>query len=489
MVDLIVENGCLVTMNPDREVVEDGAVAVDGGEIVAVGSTADVRNRYDGDRVVDATDHAVLPGFIDPHTHVADVLVRGGVSNERALYDWLFNVKKPAIYAMTPDDHAVASALFAAEALRAGITTFLEFPEVFLMWDDEFDAVLDAKLSEYEGAGVRTVYAQSFRDNADVPPRLNEFVERVTRKEPAVNHVPASVSVSGTDAAIDRIGDVYDRYHDPSPESRRQVWIAPENVVTVTDEGLSAAAAFAERRDTMTTTHASETVHEEHGELSHVEYLNAVGYLGERTALAHCVHVDERDVRLLAATDTKVVHNPLTNAVLGSGIAPVPTMTNYGITVGLGTDNPSGNDTVNPLSDMQYAALLHRADRRDAGAVTAEKALEMATIDGARLVGREDELGSIEPGKRADLTLVDLDYPHLTPHQNVASALVFQAQGHEIDTVVCEGEIVVDDGVALRIDDRYPHLLETSRRRAEGVLSRAGLDARAERPWTARSPN
>jgi cytosine/adenosine deaminase-related metal-dependent hydrolase len=239
----------------------------------------------------------------------------------------------------------------------------------------------------------------------------------------------------------------------------------------------------------MTTTHASETIHEEHGELSHVEYLDTVGYLGERSALAHCVHVDERDVRLLAATDTKVVHNPLTNAVLGSGVAPVPTMINYGVTVGLGTDNPSANDTINPLSDVQHAALIHRADRRDAGALTAEKVLEAATIDGAHLIGREDELGSIEAGKRADLALVDLDYPHLTPGRNVASTLVFGTQGHEIDTVLCEGMVVIEEGTTPRIEERRPGLLEESRKRAEEVCSRAGLDSTAARPWTTRSTN
>ncbi len=487
MVELLVENGRIVTMNPTRETIDDGAVAIDDGEIVGVGSTTDVTDRYDGDRVVDATGHAVLPGFIDPHTHVADILARGGVSNERALYDWLFNVKKPTIYAMTPDDHAVASALFAAEALRAGITTFVEFPEVFLMWDDESEAILEAKLNEYDSAGLRNIYAQAFRDNDDVPSNLSDFVGHVTRKEPAVDHVPMDASLSGTDAALERIGDVYDRYHDPSPDSRQQVWIAPENVVTATDDGLSAAYEFAERRETMTTTHASETVHEEHGELSHVEYLDAVDYLGERAVLAHCVHVDERDVRLCAATDTRIVHNPLTNLVLGSGVAPVPTMTNYGVTVGLGTDNPSGNDTINPLSDMQYATLIHRADRRDAGAVTAEKALEMATIDGARTIGRADELGSIEAGKRADLTLVGLDYPHLTPYQNIASTLVFQTHGHEIETVICEGEIVMDNGAVLGIDERYPDLLAESQKRADEVLSRAGLDSMTDREWTSRS--
>lgn len=489
MTDLLIENGCLVTMNSEREIIGDGAIAVDDGEIIAVGATDNVRDRFDGDRVIDANNHAIVPGFIDPHVHVADILARGGVSNERALYDWLFNVKKPAIYAMSPADHAIASALFSLEALQSGITTFVEFPEVFLMWNDESDQILEAKLNEYEAAGVRNIYAQSFRDNDDIPANLTAFVDRVTRKEPEVEHVPEEASLSGTEAALDQIEEIYDQYHDPSSGSRQQIWIAPENVVTASDEGLSAAYEFAQQRDTMTTTHVSETVHEEHGEMTHAEYLNAVDYLGERAVLAHCVHVDERDIRLFAGTGTKVVHNPLTNLVLGSGIAPVPTMTNYGVTVGLGTDNPSGNDTINPLSDAQYASLIHRGDRRDAGAMTAEKVLEMATIDGARVIGREDELGSIEVGKRADLSLVDLDQPQLTPRKNIVPTLVFQTNGHEVDTVICEGEVVLDGGETPQIEQRHPDLLSESRERAKSVLSRAGLDTMAERSWASQSVN
>jgi cytosine/adenosine deaminase-related metal-dependent hydrolase len=264
--------------------------------------------------------------------------------------------------------------------------------------------------------------------------------------------------------------------------------MAPEHVWTASPEGLSRAYDFARRTDTMTTTHVSETTHDEAGELSNVQYLDTAGFLGDRALLAHCVHVDDRDVRLLAVSGTNVAHNPLTNLVLGSGVAPVPTMDAAGVVVGLGTDNPSASDTVNPLSDLQYAALLHRGHRRDPGAVTAERALEMATIDGARAIGRADELGSLEAGKRADLVLVDLQYPHLTPRANVAPTLVKQARGHEVSTVLVEGEVVVEDGRVPGVEDRRPDLLAEARSRAREVASRAGIGHLLDREWTTRSP-
>jgi cytosine/adenosine deaminase-related metal-dependent hydrolase len=488
MVDIRIDGGTVLTLDSEGTVVDDGTVVVDDGKIVAVESSADTRGEYDADQVVDASGHAVLPGFVLPHTHVSDILFRGGVSNERSIYDWLYNVKKPGIHAMTPEDHAVASALYSWEALRAGVTTFVELPDpVFMGGDHDVDAIVDAKLTEYHAAGVRNVYAQTFRDNPDIPDEFRTFIEQLRTTEPSVTDLPLDYALWEVDDVEALLEDQVSEYHDPSPGSRQRVWMAPEHIWTASREGLRRASEFADRHDAMTTTHVSETTHDESGELTNVQYLATADYLGERTVLAHCVHVDERDVRLLSTTDTKVAHNPLTNLVLGSGIAPVPTMDAAGVTVGLGTDNPSANDTIHPLSDARYAALVHRGHRRDAGAVTAERALEMVTRDGARAIGREDELGSIEEGKRGDLVLVDLDYPHLTPCQNVAPTLVKQAQGHEIDTVLCEGEVVVENGRVPGVQTRHPDLLSTAERHARAVIERSGLDGVLDRDWPRRS--
>jgi cytosine/adenosine deaminase-related metal-dependent hydrolase len=188
-------------------------------------------------------------------------------------------------------------------------------------------------------------------------------------------------------------------------------------------------------------------------------------------------------MRALAVTDTRVAHNTLANCALGSGIAPVPTMQNYGVTVAMGTDNVPNNDTVNMFKDMEVAAHLHKAHNRDAGAITAEKVLEMATIDAAHAIGRGDDLGSIESGKLADMVLVDLDCPHMTPSQYLPATLVYQTRGSEVDTVICNGEVVYEDGRVPGVAQLYDDLDQTAADAAADIIDRAGMGPQRDRTW------
>ncbi|AUV80825.1 chlorohydrolase [Salinigranum rubrum] len=468
MVDILVENATVLTMNDDRDVIDAGAVAIDEGEIVDVGSTSDLADRHDAARVLDASGCAVLPGFISSHVHVSDILLRG-LEKDRSLLDWLYNVKKPGVHAMTPDENAVAAALYCLEAIQSGITTFVENGTG--AGNGYSLAAIEAKLHVYDCAGIRNVYCHGFSDR-ESSPAVEAFIERLVDKEPTVDHY--FPETEDTDAALDETESYIERYHG-SADGRQSVWPCPGVAWGVTPAGLRGAYELAERHDVMTTTHASETVHEEMGHLSTIEYLNSADYLGERTLLGHCVHVDDRDIRLLSTTDTRVAHNPVTNLALGSGIAPVPDLLGAGVTVGLGTDNTSGSDTVNMLNDLRFAALIHKGARRDPGAITAKKVLEMATIDAARAIGREADLGSLEPGKRADLLVLDLDYPHLVPHADVAAAVVYQAQGFEVETVICDGAVVMESRNVHGVQELYPTLHETAVASATDVLDRAGL--------------
>jgi len=472
MVDLLIAGGTVVTMDDDRTVIDDGAVAVSGREIAAVGERGDLTAAHDPDRVVDATGHAVLPGFISAHAHVSDVLLRGR-GNERALHDWLFNVNNPGKAAMTPTDYGTAAALYATEALEAGLTTVVDNagggePGLTLP-----DPCLERKLRAYEASGIRAAYAREFIDRPiAADDRFERFLTEQFRAEGRPVRLPEPM---GTDAAIADVERLMDA-HAGRGDGRITVWPAPIYPWAVSREGLDRAAALARRRDVMSSTHVSEVVQQERHQLSSVEYLHGAGYLGPHVQLGHCVHVDERDVRLLARTDTRVAHNVLTNLALGSGIAPVPTMLDHGVTVGIGTDNSSASDTVNPVDDARFAALVHKAHRRDPAATTAERALEMLTIDAARAIGRGDDLGAIEPGRLADLVLLDLDRPHLTPCPDVPAAIVYRARGTEIDTVVCNGEVVVRDGRARRVADEYPDLTDRAREAAARIADDAGLD-------------
>jgi len=477
---LLLDGGTVLTMNPDRELIPDGAVVVEDGEIVDVGTSERIRGAYDANRYVDTSGHAVLPGFVSAHVHVSGYLLRG-LGNYRGLYDWLLNVKRPGTSVMTGEEHAVAAACYAREALLSGITTFVENATGSAGSYDE--SLIERKFDVYDAAGVRNVYAYAF---ADKPPdeAYVESAERIAGREPDVDHVLPDETVADTEAILETIESLIERYHG-SAGGRQSVWPAPYLTEIVTPEGLAGAYDLAERYDVMTTTHAAEDAYDERTKrLSSVEYLRNAGYLGERTLLGHCVQVSESDIRALAATDTKVAHNVMANLALGEGIAPVPTMVNYGVTVGMGTDNVPNSDTVNMLKDVEFAAHVQKGHRHDAGAITAETVLEMATIDGARAIGRGEELGSIEPGKRADLVAIDLDYPHLRPRPSLPSTLVYQTQGFEVDTVVCDGEIVQADRRTPGVDRLYDDLDERAETAATDVIQRAGLQRIRDREWT-----
>jgi len=353
MVDLLIKNGTVVTVNCNREVIEDGAVAIDGDTIVAVGPTDEIENQYDAKQVIDATNHAVFPGFINAHTHVSDILLRGGFGADRKLFDWLYNVKYPGDRAMNAEEHALASALYCQEAIQSGITTFVENAGgkgVGFSRD-----IVKSKLNVYDIAGMRNVYAQTFEDGR-LDSDFKDLLELQMAKEPSVNRVPLEEEIIDTKEAFQIIESLIKEYNG-SADGRQSVWPAPLYPRMVTPEGFKRAYELAEKYDVMTTTHTSITHHTDRPLFSDIEYLNTIGYLGKHSLLNHCVDLNECDIRLLSATDTRVSHNPVSNLALGVGFAPIPTMIRYGVTVGIGTDDASINDTVNMVNDIRFAAL------------------------------------------------------------------------------------------------------------------------------------
>ena len=467
LTDLIIRDGIVATMDEQRRVIEDGAVAVDGTDIVAVGKTDDVISAYDTDRIIDASGHLVIPGLINTHVHVPDILYRGR-GKGRGLHDWLFNVKHPFVAAMDADDHAVAAELYCRETLRAGVTTFVENAGGL---GNGYDAeTVRQKLSVYDTAGIRNIYAHGFLDQGGEA-AFQSYIETLRRKEPGVVH--ANDTPMETEEALETVEGLIEQYHGTAG-GRQSVWPGPFLAWGVSPEGLAGAYELAEKHDVMTTTHTSESPVQERNLASSVEYLESAGYLGDRTLLGHCVQVSKADIRRLAATDTKVAHNVATNCSIASGVAPVSAMQAAGVTVGLGTDNIAHNDTANLIADMRIAALVHKVENRDPGLMPAERVFAMSTIDAARAIGREDSLGSLEPGKLADIVMLDIDYPHLSPYTDVASLLVYQAMGTEVSTVLCNGDVVVEDGECRGLGDRFDPV--SIQERSQSLVERAGLD-------------
>jgi cytosine/adenosine deaminase-related metal-dependent hydrolase len=475
---LLVQNARVVTMDGERRVLAPGYVAVQDDVIVDVGPQATCR--YDrAERVIDAGGKAVLPGFVNAHTHAIHILMRGGLSDDRALYDWLVNVVLPGLHVYRREDVEVAARLYCLEALRSGVTTFVDNVEAPL---ERWDMVADTTLGVYRDAGMRVMYARMFYDQT--PANLIPVLEAMQAREPGVRHAAAGIeTVPEALAGIERMV----RRHHGSGDGRLQVWPSPAVATFCSREALLGARDLARRFGTMLTLHLAESPFDRHQcGLPSIEYLGSIGFLGPNVLAGHCVQCDANDIRTLKAFDVKVANNAVSNLFLGSGIAPVAEMQAAGIAVGLGTDDGNCNNSVNLIADMKVAALAQKGRYQRAGAISADKVLEMATIDGARAVGLVDVIGSLERGKKADLALLDLSPANMVPCHDVASALVYQAYGTEVDTVVVDGRTLLEGrrlvGMA---PDEERELLAKAQAASERIAAEARLTG--PRRWSRRS--
>jgi cytosine/adenosine deaminase-related metal-dependent hydrolase len=473
--DLVITNAHVVTMDEERRVLAPGAIAVDDGRVVQVdssGALADAR----ASRTIDAHGMVLLPGFVNAHTHSTHNLQRGGPSDDRVLYDWLINALNPAMKAYRPEDVRLAAELYCLEAIRSGITTFVDNADYA-----RYDFHAEEAISTYKRSGLRAIYGRLFFDT--VPAELGPYLDAMVAKEPEIVHdddflEPAAKALAATEALIDR--------HHGSADGRIQIWPAPAVAITTTVDGLLGARDLAKRKGTMLTIHVAQSHFDRlQGGVSSVEYLAAIGFLGPWVLANHMVQVDYNDLRILRTLDVKIAHNPVSNMYVADGIAPIAEMNLAGITVGIGTDDCNANQSVSMISDMKFAALAQKVKYLSSAAMTAEKVLEMATIDGARSVGLEREIGSIEVGKKADLILVDLEHPQTTPWHNASSALVYQAYGNEVDTVIVDGNILMEGRRLTGLDGEAERdLLQRAQAASVEVLDRAGMQRLRDRPWT-----
>ncbi|MET0622807.1 MAG: amidohydrolase [Pyrinomonadaceae bacterium] len=432
-VDLIVSGGTVVTMDAARRVIEDGAVAVAGGKIVAVGKRADVLRTYAARQVIDARGRAVIPGLVNGHTHIPMTLLRG-IADDLDLNEWLTKYIFPAEAKNVTEEFVRAGTqLGLAEMIRGGTTTYCD------MYYFE-----DAIAEETERAGVRGVLGETVidfpvADNKTWPDAMR-YVERFVARWKGNKLITPAV--------------------------------APHAPYTVSEAHLREVRAFSERTGAPVVTHVAETrkevedVTRDHGARP-VEYLARIGFLSPRTIAAHTVHLTEGEINLMKQNGVGSVHNPESNMKLASGVAPVPQMLRAGVLLGLGTDGAASNNDLSMWEAMDLTAKLHKLTTNDPKVVTAEEALALATIGGARALHMEKEIGSLEEGKRADLVVVDLDALHQTPRYSLYSHLVYATKASDVRTVVIEGRVVMRDRRLLTLDE--PLIKESARAIRERV--------------------
>ena len=408
-------------MNDAFDIVS-GDVSIRDGRIAAVGAV-DESVRHD--RVIDAGGGYVLPGFVQTHVHLCQTLFRG-YADDLPLMDWLRRRVWPMEAAHTPATLRSTARLAILELLSSGTTTVLTMETVH-----DTDVVFEAAAE----SGIRATIGKCLMDSAaEAPARLRET----------------------TTASLDESQALRARWNGAEGGRLRAAY-APRFAVSCSRDLLSAVASLSSDTGVLVHTHASESrdeialVRALSGGMSNIEYLASLELASPRLCTAHCVWVDEREQHVLAEHDVKVMHCPSSNLKLGSGIAPVPEMRARGITVSLGADGAACNNHLDMFEEMRLAAIL-QATRHSPGVLTAREVLSMATRAGARTLGLDHEIGSIEPGKRADLIVIDRDRPHLLPGPDPYSTIVYAARATDVRTTVVDGDVLVDAFTPTRMD-------------------------------------
>ncbi|MEO7145261.1 MAG: amidohydrolase [Bryobacteraceae bacterium] len=410
----------VVTMDAQRRVIENGAVAVRGERIAGVGARAQIEKRFQAAHRLDRPDAILLPGFIDTHTHAAMSLFRG-IADDLRLQDWLEKFIFPA-EARNVDREFVrwGTRLACLEMALSGTTTYTD---MYYFEDTVAEVTREA--------GLRGVLGET----------IIGF--------PAPDYKTPQAALAGTEKFLTRFA------RDPLITPA----VAPHAIYTNTDETLKASRALANRYRAPLLIHLSETRHENDEvfakrKMSPAQLLNSLGVLNGRIVAAHCVWLSDADRQILKARGVGVAHCPSSNMKLASGVADVVKMLRMGIAVGLGPDGVAGsNNDADMMQEMDLAAKLQKVTQMDPRVLPAGKALEMATILGARALGMEREIGSLEAGKRADVITLSLNEPHGAPIYNVLSEIVYSLKGSDVRDVMVNGRPIVRDRRMLTLDE------------------------------------
>lgn len=464
MLSCLVKNAIVVTVDSKRTVLFDGAIAIQDDKIVDVGPSENLEAKYtDVAKVIDAEGKIIFPGFINTHNHLFQTLLRG-LGDDMALKDWLATMTFPAASYLQPEDTYHAAMVGCMEGIHSGITTMLDY-----MYPHSRPDLSDGIPQAYKQLGIRGILGRGCMNTGEqfgVVPQIMQDVPTV-------------------EADLRRL---FKKYHN-TENGRIKVWAAPAAVWSNTKEMLQMLWKVTNEYQSGFTVHISETPFDRqaaqtlHGKPD-IEVLEELGILGPNVLMVHCCYLTDRDIMVAKKHDLKVSHNTASNMYLSSGVAPVPDMLKAGVTVSLGVDGAASNNAQDMLELMKLTALLHKVHTRDPLAMSAEKVLEMATIDGARAIGMEHEVGSLEVGKKADLVFFDpYKSPKAVPMHNPVSTLVYSSTLQNIVDVMVDGKMIMQNGRILTVPDERS-ALQKAQACADALCERGGITNRREgHPW------
>lgn len=452
----LISNITAVTMDARRRIVTDAAILVEGTRIMDVGKASALGDRYPAADRLDGRGRLAIPGLIDVHAHSPQTMLRGA-ADDVPWRPYLEEFIWPLQGEYTSEDALVSLKLTLLEMLKSGTTCFVD-PLVHTRY--HFDGLAQAVLD----MGMRAVLAKMVMDQAALAQQAGVIAPGMLETE--------EQSLAEADRAI--------RTWHMAGEGRVMVWYGPrvprEPAVACSPDFYRKVSDLAQKQQVGITIHLAgekedlaffqREFHE-----SPVEFARSHALLGPNTLIAMGTWISDKEIPLLVESRTKIAHCPSPNMKLASGIAKVPQMRRAGVTVGLGCDSGANNNCLDMIREMKAASLLHDVANMDASAITVEDVLEMATIEGARAIGREADLGSLEPGKQADIVLVNLKQPHNTPVYDPVANLVYCAHGGDVETVMVAGRILMRDRKVLVADEEA--ILAEAQRRGSDVLARA----------------
>lgn len=417
--DLLVKGRYILPMDEKLSIIENGAVLITGNKIVDLGKASTLETKHSTKEILDSGNSIIMPGLINTHTHAAMSYLRG-LADDLPLNEWLEKHIWPVeAKVFSPKYVGKASRLAILEMVKAGTTMFSNM---------SFFEEVTGRVAQQ--AGIRALVAGGILNFPT--PSAKTPVEALDNSEKQIKEFQNFELV--------------------------KVAVAPHSIYTCDKEILLKANELANKYDARIHIHISETKKEvddsnnEHG-MSPVKYLDKLALLSDRVMAAHSVWLDDDDLGIFKNRDVKVSHNPISNLKLASGVAAIPKMLEKGIVVGLGTDGAASNNTLDLFTEMRTAALMHKGYNLDPTVVNSQTVVKMVTINGARVLGIEDKIGSLEVGKRADIITINLDKPHLTPIYDPYSHLVYCANGSDVANVIINGIIIMKDRIVKTIDE------------------------------------
>ena len=415
MSKLLIKNATVIPMTGQAKMITDGEIAIEGNKIAFVGPKGTVPADWAASEIIDATGMVAMPGFVNCHTHAAMTLLRS-YADDMPLMQWLSERIWPLEDRLTGEDVYWGTMLCILEMIKSGTTTFAD---MYFFMDDIAKAV--------EQTGIRACLSRGMIGVAPTAQR-----------------------------ALDETGVFVEKWKGAAA-GRITTMVGPHATFTCPPDYLKKVMSIALRSNVGIHIHVAETrsevddIRKLYGKTP-VEYLNDLGLLDFQVLAAHCVHVTQNDIKILKEKNVGVAHNPESNMKLSSGIAPVPQMLAEGINVGLGTDGAASNNNLDMMEEMRTAALLHKVNSGDPTTIPSYTALEMATINGGKVIGLD--IGILQPGFKADVILIDFEKPHLYPRHDIVAHTVYAAQSSDVDTVIIDGKVLLRKGQVTTMDEK-----------------------------------